>query len=499
MDTIDNLSTEEKARLLQLIKEQEERKLFNKLSWFEPYEWQKKLCNSSGEAKQMLAMCANQIGKSTTGAYITACHLTGIYPEWWEGHKFKEPIYAWAAGVSNDTTRDIVQTELFGLAEDVTAWGSGMVPRECAPVKADGSPETATRRRGTTGNTYDSVMVKHHDPDTGEFNGYSRIGFKSYEMGEEKFYGRPVDWIWFDEQTPSNIYTQGITRTVATNGFVLMTFTPESGITPVVHQFMHERQPGQHLLTATWDDAPHLTGPVKEQLLAQYPPHERDLRSKGIPVFGSGLVFPVSEDKVVCDSFEIPSHWPRLAAIDFGYDHPTAVVWMAIDPDSDTFYIYDAYSKSKETAIVHSAAINSRPRDIPVAWPKDGLQSDKGSGISLASQYRNLGVNMLHDFFRNPLSPGDTGKGNVSIEPGIMEMLQRFETGRLKVFGHIHEWFLEYRSYHRKDGKIHAMKDDLMSATRYAVMSSRFAMVTNGGSSGGYNLKELNIPDWSCT
>ena len=221
------MTDEEKLRLIELIKEQEDRKVFNKLSWFDAYSWQRKLSNSSANAMQMLAMCANQIGKSTAGAFVTACHLTGLYPDWWEGHKYKDPIYAWAAGVSNDTTRDIMQAELFGLPEDVEAWGSGMVPRECAPIKG------GTRRRGTTGNTYDSVMVRHHDPETGEYNGMSRIGFKSYEMGEEKFYGRPVDWIWLDEQPPSNIYTQCITRTVATNGKVLMTFTPEQGAKPL--------------------------------------------------------------------------------------------------------------------------------------------------------------------------------------------------------------------------------------------------------------------------
>ena len=485
------LSGEEKQRLVELLKEREERKRFNKLSWFEPYDWQKTLANSTDTHKQVLAMCANQIGKSTAGAYITACHLTGLYPDWWKGHKFKKPIYAWAAGVSNDTTRDILQTELFGLAEDDEGWGSGMVPKDCAPKTG------ATRRRGTTGNTYDSVLVTHHDPDTGKPNGTSRIGFKSYEMGEEKFYGRPVDYIWLDEQPPSNIYTQCITRTVATDGYVMMTFTPEDGVTPVVHQFMHDRQKGQYLLQASWDDAPHLNEDTKEQLLAQYPPHERELRSKGIPVFGSGLVFPISEEKLAVDPFAIPDHWPRVAGLDFGWDHPTACVWLAIDTDSDTIYVYDAYSKSKESVVVHSAAIKSRDQSIPIGWPKDGLQSDKGSGISLADQYRQQGVNMLPDWARNPVAPGDTKKGNNAIEPGIMDMFQRMETDRFKVFSHLEEWWQEFRSYHRKDGKIVPMKDDLMSATRYGCMSTRYA-VQCGGNSGGYNMSgSLPIQNWS--
>lgn len=485
---MDELSPEETLRLVELLKEKEQRHVYNKLEWFDPYEWQRSLANSSDEYKQMLAMCANQIGKSTAGAYITACHLTGRYPDWWKGKKFKKPIYSWASGVSNDTTRDIIQAELLGLAEDPEAQGSGMIPRDCIV-------ET-TRRRGATGNTYDSIIVKHYDPDTGKYNGNSRIGFKSYEMGEEKFYGRPVDWIWLDEQPPSNIYTQCITRTVATNGLVMMTFTPEDGVTPVVHQFMHDRQAGQLLLQASWDDAPHLDEATKTQLLAQYPPHERELRSKGIPVFGSGLVFPFSQDKIAIEPFDIPDKWPRIAAIDFGWDHPTAVVWIAHDTASDTIYLYDGHSESKATPIVHAASINARPRWIPVSWPKDGLQTDKGSGLNLAEQYRNLGVNMLHDFFRNPPTPGDNGKGNVNIEPGIMEIIQRIETGRFKVFSHLQDWFQEYNAYHRKDGKIVPIKDDLMSATRYAVQSVRFAEV-GGNTDYGFGSGSLPINDYS--
>jgi phage terminase large subunit-like protein len=471
------LTPAEKAELVKLLEEKEARRKYNKIKWFEPYDWQKNLCAATKEGRQSLAMCANQIGKSTIGAYITAIHLTGLYPDWWEGRRFTKPPYMWAAGVSNDTTRDIIQSELFGLAEADEEWGTGMVPLDCIGTK--------TRRRGATGNSYDSVMVKWHDAG-GNAKGWSRIGFKSYEMGEEKFFGRPVDFIWLDEQPPSNIYTQCITRTVATGGDVVMTFTPEQGITPVVHQFMHERQPGQFLLQATWDDAPHLTEEVKEQLLNQYPPHERELRSKGIPVFGSGLVFPISEGDITSEYFDIPEDWPRIAGLDFGWDHPTAVAWVAYNPEADIIYVYDEYSERKKTPLEHSAAIRSRPQYIPIVWPRDGLQTDKGSGISLAQHYRDQNCNLLPEAFTNPRTTGDTAKGNQAIEPGIMEMLHRMETGRFKVFPHLMEWFKEFRQYHRKDGKIEPIHDDLMSATRYAVQSVKQWGVAGYGNSGGY-------------
>ena len=57
-----------------------------------------------------------------------------------------------------------------------------------------------------------------------------------------------------------------------------------------------------------------------------------------------------------------------------------------------------------------------------------------------------------------------------------MTMLDRMQTGRLKVFSHLHDWFEEFRLYHRKDGKVVKEHDDLMSATRYALMMLRYSM-----------------------
>jgi len=74
-------------------------------------------------------MAANRIGKSFSGAAEMSYHLTGIYPEWWEGKRYDQPITAWAGGVSNETTRDIVQYELLGSPDDPDAFGSGAIPK----------------------------------------------------------------------------------------------------------------------------------------------------------------------------------------------------------------------------------------------------------------------------------------------------------------------------------------------------------------------------------
>ncbi len=465
-----------KSELLELLKEQKHRIDTNRLAVYKPYQWQVKFHNAGKDNPQRLLMAGNRTGKTYSGAFETAVHLTGEYPGWWKGRRFTRPIRVWVGGESNETTRDIVQKELFGQPDNPEVKGTGTIPLRCIGQ--------TTRKPGVP-NAYNSAMVRHVS------GGYSRIGFKAYEMGFQKWMGEAVDFVWMDEEPPPEIFSQAITRTADSNGCVIMTFTPESGMTEVVKGFLNDRKEGQFLQHASWDDCPHLDEITKEQLLSVYSEHERDLRSKGIPIFGSGLVFPVSEESISVEPFDIPENWAHIAGLDFGWDHPTAVVWLAHDRDNDIVYVYDIYAESKTTPIIHAAAINARSRWVPVIWPHDGMQHDKGSGITLADQYRQQGVNMHPTHFSNPLAPGQT-KGNNSVETGISDMIQRMQTGRFKVFRTCFDFFQEFKMYHRKDGKIIAKNDDILSATRYATMSLRFATTGDAPGYKDYGKKDLD-------
>ena len=416
-------------------------------------------------------MAANRIGKSYCGSMELSYHLTGIYPEWWKGREYDRPIVAWAGGVSNETTRDIVQFELLGSPDDPDAFGSGTIPKNYI-IK--------TERKPGVPNAKSVALIRHVS------GGNSSLHFKAYEMGVEKWQGRSVDCIWLDEEPSREIYSQAVTRTLDRKGMVYMTFTPEAGMTETVASFMNNLQQGQSLTNATWDDASeqvktlrgnkgHLNELVMEQILSSYSPHEREMRRYGRPSIGSGLIFPINEEKLMIDPIHIEDHWPRIAAIDFGWDHPTAVVWGAIDRDEDVFYVYDCYRMSKASPSVHAETIRTRPHFIPIAYPHDGNRRDSMGNPGLADQYRNLGCNMMLDHFTNPPALGDNKGGN-SIEEGLMAMIQAMENGKFKVFSTLPDWFEEFRMYHRKGGKVVAIRDDIMSATRYAFQSQRFAV-----------------------
>lgn len=225
----------------------------------------------------------------------------------------------------------------------------------------------------------------------------------------------------------------------------------------------------RHVTTMTIADVDHYTDAEKASIAASYPEHEREARAKGIPIMGSGRVFPVSEESIKVAPFKIPDHWPRIIGIDFGWDHPFGSACIAWDKDSDTIYVTSCYRQREATPPIHAAAIKPWG-PYPVAWPHDGLQHDKSSGLQLKDQYAAHGLKMHHEHATH-------AAGGFGIEAGISEMLERMQTGRLKVFSNLEQWFEEFRLYHRVEGLIVKLRDDILSATRIAVMMRRFATV----------------------
>jgi len=449
---VSDLSAAERRELYELLKIREQRARENTLAGYAPYAKQREF-HSKGHDRERLFLAGNQLGKTWAGAYEVAMHLTGRYPDWWAGRRWGHGISVMAGSESTELTRGGVQRLLVGRPEDESQWGTGTIPRECI---------LSTSRRQGVANAIDSVVVKHVSGET------SVLQLKSYDQGRSKWQADTVDLVWFDEEPPEALYFEGLTRTNATSGSVFVTFTPLLGMSSVVKRFLLDKPAGTSVTSMTIDDAPHYTAEQRAAIIAQYPDHERDARARGIPMLGSGRVFPVSEEAIKISPFQIPAYWPRICGLDFGWDHPTAAAWLAWDRDTDAVYLYDAYRAKEQPVVMHAAAIRQRADWIPVAWPHDGLQHDKGSGEQLAKQYKDQGVSMLSA--RTTFEDGSNG-----VEAGIAMMLTRMQAKTLRVFSHLDDWFSEFRMYHRKDGRLVKLDDDLISATRYGLMSLRHA------------------------
>lgn len=229
----------------------------------------------------------------------------------------------------------------------------------------------------------------------------------------------------------------------------------------------------RHVTSMTIYDVDHYSKAERDAIVSSYPAHEREARSKGVPTMGSGRIFPIAEEEITIDPMPVPKHWYQIIGVDFGYDHPFAAVHVVWDRDWDSVYVCKAYRQRQATPVIHAAAVRPWGAWVPCAWPHDGLQHDKGSGYKLAQLYKDQKLNMLGEHTTHE----DGGNG---VEAGLMDMLDRMQTGRFHVFSNLSEWFEEFRLYHRKKlpdntSKIVKEREDLMSATRYAVMMLRFA------------------------
>jgi phage terminase large subunit-like protein len=446
-----------------LAKELQLRQDQNKLKVYRPYTKQAEF--HASKDRERLLMAGNQLGKTWCAGFETAMHLTGRYPDWWKGRTFPKHVAGWAAGVTGDVTRDSVQRVLCGR---INAIGTGAIPADAIKDKS--------MKRGMS-DAIDTMVIRHGgggDVQAGE----SLLGFKSYEQGREKFQAETLDFVWFDEEPDSDVYIEGLTRTNATDGIVYMTFTPLKGMTNTVKRFLIDKAPGTSVTRMTIEDAEHYTAETRAAIIASYPAHEREARTKGIPSLGSGRIFALSEASITVNAFPIPPHWAELAGIDFGWDHPSAAVKVAHDRDTDTFYVTDIHRQKEQTPQLFALAIKEWAPWLPYAWPHDGLQHDKGSGEQLAALYRKTGLKLLGE--RATFSDGTNG-----VEAGLQDMLQRMQLGKFKVFSHLENWFEEFRMYHRKDGKVVKESDDLMAATRYAWMMRRY----------GVSRKEAELPN----
>lgn len=461
------MNREESIAYLELLEEQDRRQRGRSLFGYYPetgklrrelYPKHMQFFEAGSRKIERLFMAANRVGKTEgAGGFEMVLHLTGRYPPWWNGKRFSRPITAWAAGDTSQTVRDIIQRKLYGKIHEP---GTGLIPAEDINNK--------TMKRGLP-DAIDTIFVKHQS------GGLSELTFKSYDQRRESFQGTKIDVVWLDEEPPLDIYTESLLRTTDTtgdesadeNGIIMLTFTPLMGMSETVMAFLPNGQVqdvdasgSKFVVMATWDDVPHLTEATKKLLWASIPPFQRDARSKGVPQLGAGAIFPVPESDIIVSDFEIPAHWPRAFGMDVGWNR-TAVIWGAIDRDTDVLYLTAEHYRGQAEPAVHAAAIKGSKNVnqwIPGVIDPAARGRGQRDGGQLLQDYIDLGLDLETAFN--------------GVESGLLEIWTRMSTGKLKAFRSLQNWLFEFRLY-RRDEKGHIVKsnDHAMDAMRYLVMS----------------------------
>jgi hypothetical protein len=222
------------------------------------------------------------------------------------------------------------------------------------------------------------------------------------------------------------------------------------------------------LIQATWDDSPHLSGEQKESLWSSIPPHERDARTKGVPSLGSGRIYPIAEEDIAVDPFNIPAYWPRAYGFDADWNN-TAAMFGAWDRDSDIVYFYSEHFQRQQAPAVHASAILARGEWLTGAMdPSTHGKINSTDGKRLSDEYRKLNLRLVD--------------ADNAVEAGIFACYQRMTRGGLKVFRTCGNWFKEFRIYRRdENGKVVKENDHLMDAGRYLIMTGmRYAAIDPG-------------------
>lgn len=215
----------------------------------------------------------------------------------------------------------------------------------------------------------------------------------------------------------------------------------------------------RYTVNATWDDVPHLSAEQKAQYWEATSPHLREARSKGKPSLGAGAIYPVPEEAIVCDPFNIPDYYLQCYGMDVGWNR-TAAVWAAHDTNTDIVYLYSEHYRAEAEPSVHAAAIRARGVWIPGVIDPASRGRGQRDGKRLIDDYQQLGLDTL------TLSEN-------ALEAGIYEVWTRLSTGRLKVFRTLSNWLSEFRFYQRDDkGKVKdGQADHILDATRYVILS----------------------------
>lgn len=268
----------------------------------------------------------NRSGKTECGAVESVWLALGEHP-----YKPNRPdVHGWVVSLSQQVQRDVAQAKILHY----------LPPRRIEDIVM------ASGRKGAPEyGIIDHIEVRN------AFGGISVIGFKSCDQGREKFQGTSLDFVWFDEEPPEDVYEECRMRVFDRGGYIFGTMTPLKGLTWVYDEIElnARKNPEVWCIHMEWKDNPYLDPAEVESMLAVTSEEQQQSRRFGNFFSGQGPVYPEFDPaRHVIDPFDVPRDWQCAVSIDPGLNNPTSCHFYAVDYDGVIYVVGEHYERGRD-------------------------------------------------------------------------------------------------------------------------------------------------------
>ena len=392
----------------------------------------------------------NRSGKTECGAVETVWLARGIHPY----RQNRKDVSCWVVSLSNQVQRDVAQQKILSYLD----------PTWIVEVAMNSGKKT-----GLEYGVIDYIVIKN------VFGGLSKIGFKSCEAGREKFQGASLDFVWFDEEPPKDIYDECKMRVLDRKGEIFGTMTPLKGLTFIYEEIYLNKYDSDEVWCEfmEWADNPYLDEGETE--LMQRTMSEETLNSRRYGKFNSavGLVYPEFDPSVhVIEPFDVPYEWQDTMSIDPGLNNPLSCHWYAVDYDGNVFVVAEHYAKGMDV-FWHADKIKEKCRLLN--WHTDSTGNYHALIDSAANQRTLASSKSVAELFcENGISVNT--KVNKDVFSGINRvkgyLMPLDKKPRLFIFSNCTNMIREIKSYWWGENDMPKKIDDhSMDELRYYISS----------------------------
>ncbi|MBE5735900.1 MAG: hypothetical protein E7356_00880 [Clostridiales bacterium] len=431
-------------------REQDRRKREWKIDYYNTGEikHEKQLLFHKCKAKNRWVFGGNRSGKTECGAVEAVWLARGIHP-----YKDNKPTDGWVVSLSQQVQRDVAQSKILSYLK--REWIDDIVM-------------ITGKKGGASSGVIDTIYVKN------VFGSLSKIGFKSCDQGREKFQGASLDYVWFDEEPPEDIYIECKMRVLDRCGMIFGTMTPLKGLTWVYNTiYLNERRDSDIWYEQMeWADNPYLNKEEIEKFSATLSEDELQSRKYGHFASASGLVYSeFDENYNVIDPFDVPIEWYDKISIDPGLHNPLSCHWYACDYDGNVYVIAEHYESGK-TVDYHAARIKEISERL--GWPKrhgriEAIIDSAANQKTLASEKSVTELFYDNDILVSPQVNKDMFSGINKVKSYLKNTLGR---RRLFIFKSCVNMIREIKGYFWGNQDAPIKKDDhAMDELRYYIMS----------------------------